>query len=84
MKAITPVIALTMLVLITVGIVGVAFVWFSGLLSGSTEKAIAIPNGGVYCNGASLSITVLNMGASSSIANADIKVLKVDGVDVTP
>lgn len=84
MKAITPVIALVMLVMITVGITGVAFTWFSGVLSGSSEKVISIPSGGVYCNGPGLVVTVLNLGASSSIANADIKVFKVDGNDVAP
>lgn len=82
MKGITPVIALTMLVLITVGIIGVASIWFSGVLSGSSEKVIAIPNGGVYCSGSTISVTILNLGASSSISNSDIKILKVDVNDV--
>lgn len=84
MKAITPVISLIMLMLITIGIVGIAYVWFSGILTGSSEKAIAIPMGGVYCNGQFLTVMILNLGASSSISNADIKIFKVDGVDVTP
>ncbi|MBI2085301.1 MAG: hypothetical protein HYT71_02190 [Candidatus Aenigmarchaeota archaeon] len=82
MKGITPVIALVMLMLITVGIVGTAFIWFSGLLRGSSEDAISIPNGGVYCLGANIYVMVLNLGASSSITNADIKVFKVDSADV--
>ncbi|MBI4177270.1 MAG: hypothetical protein HY516_02790 [Candidatus Aenigmarchaeota archaeon] len=82
MKAITPVIALVMLVMITVGIVGVSATWFSGVLSGSSEKAISILSGGVYCNGPGLVVTVLNLGASSSITASDIKIFKVDGNDV--
>ncbi|MFH0890362.1 MAG: hypothetical protein V1836_04480 [Candidatus Aenigmatarchaeota archaeon] len=84
MKAITPVISLIMLMLITVGIVGIAYVWFSGILAGSSEKAIAIPSGGVYCNLGSMSVTILNLGSISSITNADIKILRIDGVDLTP
>ncbi len=82
MKGITPVVALVMLMLITIGIVGTAFIWFSGLLRGSSEKAISIPNGGVYCLGTSIYVMALNLGASSSITNADIKVFKVDSADV--
>lgn len=82
MKAITPVIALTMLVLITVGIIGIAYAWFSGVLSGTSEKAISIPNGGAYCIGTGVFVIILNIGATSSIANADIKILQVDAVDL--
>jgi len=82
MYGITPVIALTMLVLITTGMIGTAYIWFSGVLSGSSEKAIAIPSGGAYCIGLGLTVTVLNVGSSSSIAASDIKVSKIDGVDV--
>lgn len=84
MKGITPVISLIMLMLITVGIVGIAYVWFSGILTGSSEKAIAIPSGGVYCNLGGLYVMILNLGSTSSITNADIKVFRVDGVDLTP
>ncbi|MBI3413464.1 MAG: hypothetical protein HY051_05295 [Candidatus Aenigmarchaeota archaeon] len=88
MKGITPVIALTMLVLIATGLTGVAYIWFSGLLTGSSEKVISIPTGGVYCNGppASMAIiaTILNAGASSSIVASDIKVFQVDGTSVAP
>ncbi len=82
MKGIGQVIALVMLLLITVGIVGIAFVWFSGLLTSSSEKAISIPGGGVYCIGSNIYVTILNLGATSSIVNADIKVFKVDSADV--
>ena len=84
MKAITPVIALVMLMLITISLVGTAAVWFSGVLNSSTEKSISIPMGGVYCVGPSLTVMILNNGARSSIANADIKTLTGDGVVVAP
>ena len=83
MKGIEQIIALVMLLLITVGIVGIAFIWFSGILSGSSEKAIAIPNGGVYCVGSGIYVTVLNLGASASIVASDIKTFKIDAVDLT-
>ncbi|MBI2085643.1 MAG: hypothetical protein HYT71_03980 [Candidatus Aenigmarchaeota archaeon] len=38
MKAITPVIALVILMLITVSIVGIAYTWFSGLFSSQIKK----------------------------------------------
>ncbi len=88
MKAITPVIALVMLMLITIGLVGIAAVWFSGVLNSSTEKSIAIPMGGVYCPGSGLSVPlvvmVLNNGAQSSITAADIKIFTIDGSAVPP
>ncbi|MBI4177320.1 MAG: hypothetical protein HY516_04340, partial [Candidatus Aenigmarchaeota archaeon] len=46
MKAITPVIALVMLLLITVGLVGISYAWFSGVMSAQTSKVISIPPGG--------------------------------------
>ncbi len=42
MKAITPVIALVMLMLITVSIVGIAYTWFSGLFSSQTSSLFKI------------------------------------------
>ncbi len=84
MKAITPVIALVMLMLITVGLVGTAAVWFSGILNSSTEKSISVPMGGAYCVGPFLTVMILNNGASSSISNADIKTLRIDGIVVAP
>ena len=81
MKAVTPVIALVMLLLITVGIVGVSYSWFSGTISASTKKAVSIPPGGVYCTGGDIKAFVLNNGDSPVTAN-DISVADVDGVSV--
>ncbi len=92
-KGITPVIALVMLMLITVGIVGIAYTWFSGLASSQTEKGITIPPGGAYCYvapattiaGAKLdnviTILVQNSGATASITKPDIVVATIDGSD---
>ncbi|MBI2085648.1 MAG: LamG domain-containing protein [Candidatus Aenigmarchaeota archaeon] len=82
MKGITPVIALVMLVLITVGIVGTAYSWFSGLLSSQTKKAISIPSGGAYCSNSEIKVYALNNG-DTTLAGSDILVAQVDGVDVS-
>ncbi len=82
-KGITPVIALVMLMLITVGMVGIAYTWFSGLLTTQTEKGISIPPGGAYCTGGKVSVLVQNNGATSTITKADIIIAQVDGTDVT-
>ncbi|MBI4177338.1 MAG: LamG domain-containing protein [Candidatus Aenigmarchaeota archaeon] len=81
MKAITPVIALVMLMLITVGMVGIAFVWFTGIFSSSTNKSVLIPPGGAYCDGGDITVRVLNEG-SSVITGTDILVADVDGTSV--
>ncbi len=92
-KGITPVIALVMLMLITVGIVGIAYAWFSGLASSQTEKGISIPPGGAKCykiGGLNyVSLLIQNNGATSNIvvtqsaATSDLIVLTVNGVDCT-
>ncbi|MFH1106001.1 MAG: LamG domain-containing protein [Candidatus Aenigmatarchaeota archaeon] len=82
MKAITPVIALVMLMLITVGSVGMAYAWFSGMLSAQTEKNIAIPVGGVQCINNRVSVIVTNAGANSNITDDDIVVADINGVSV--
>lgn len=81
MKAITPVIALVMLMLITVGMVGISYAWFSGVFSSATKKAISIPSGGAYCSDGDIKAYVLNNGGSNIIAT-DIIVADVDGVSV--
>ncbi|MBI2085404.1 MAG: hypothetical protein HYT71_02740 [Candidatus Aenigmarchaeota archaeon] len=40
MKGVTPVIALVMLMLITVGIVGASATWFSGTFTSQTKKFV--------------------------------------------
>ncbi len=81
-KGITPVIALVMLMLITVGMVGIAYSWFSGLLSTQTEKGVSVPPGGAYCSAGLISVLIQNNGASSSIIGTDLIVAQVDGTDV--
>src|SRR3989338_192208 len=82
-KGITPVIALVMLMLITVGMVGIAHTWFSGLLTTQTEKGVSIPPGGAYCSSGKISVLIQNNGATSSLMTSDIIIAQVDGTDVT-
>ncbi|MFH1105756.1 MAG: hypothetical protein V1731_00925 [Candidatus Aenigmatarchaeota archaeon] len=83
MKGITPVIALVMLMLITVGMVGMAYTWFSGMLTGQTEKSISVPPGGIYCykTGANnrINVAVMNSGAQSNLLTSDFTVYSIDG-----
>ncbi len=80
-KAITPVIALVMLLLITVGITGASYSWFGGLMSSQTKKPITIPPGGAYCADGDIKVYALNNG-DAAITTQDIIVAQVDGVDV--
>ena len=81
-KGITPVIALVMLMLITVGMVGIAYSWFSGLLTTQTEKGITIPPGGTYCAAGLISVLIQNNGATSSLLTDNVIITQVDGADV--
>ncbi len=80
-KGITPVIAIVMLVLVTVGIAGVSYSWFSGIFSSQTKKFISIPAGGAYCSGGEIKVYALNNG-DTALTASDIIVAQVDGVDV--
>ncbi|MBI3413200.1 MAG: LamG domain-containing protein [Candidatus Aenigmarchaeota archaeon] len=80
-KGITPVIALVMLLLVTVGLVAISYVWFNSVISGSVSKAVSIPAGGAYCSGGKIQAYVLNIG-DTDISAPDIAVADVDGVSV--
>ncbi len=82
MKAVTPVIALVMLMLITVGSVGMAYTWFSNMMTAQTEETIAIPIGGVQCVNNRISVIVTNTGANSNITDNDIVVAEINGTSV--
>ncbi|MFH0889799.1 MAG: LamG domain-containing protein, partial [Candidatus Aenigmatarchaeota archaeon] len=82
MKAITPVISLIMLMLVTVGIVGVSYTWFSGLMASNTEKIITIPPGGAQCYNSKINVLVRNSGTASNITDDDIVVADINGVSV--
>ncbi|MBI2084985.1 MAG: hypothetical protein HYT71_00560 [Candidatus Aenigmarchaeota archaeon] len=81
MKAVTPVIALVMLMLITVGIVGVSAAWFNAVFSSNTKNTILIPVGGAYCANSEIRVYALNPG-DTTITSTDILVADVDGTSV--
>ncbi len=82
MKAITPVIATVMLMLITVGTVSMSYAWLLNMMATQTEKNIAIPVGGVQCYSNRISVIVTNAGANSNITDDDIIVADINGVSV--
>ncbi|MBI2085442.1 MAG: LamG domain-containing protein [Candidatus Aenigmarchaeota archaeon] len=81
MKAVTPVLALVMLMLITVGLVGTAYVWFGNILSGQTGNSISVPPGGIYCKNGEITAHVLNIG-DSNLKFEDFAVAQIDGNDL--
>ncbi|MFH0889569.1 MAG: LamG domain-containing protein [Candidatus Aenigmatarchaeota archaeon] len=81
MKAITPVISLIMLMLITVGIVGIAYVWFSGIVTSNTEKVVIIPVGGVYCQNNKIYATIINSGSTANLTDDDMIFVDINGVN---
>ncbi len=82
-KGITPVIALVMLILITVGVVGLFYGWSSGLFSTQTEKAVSIPPGGATCKNGLVTVRVVNIGSTSTITDSDVIVAQINGVECT-
>ncbi len=84
MRGITPVIALVMLMLITVGMVGISYAWFSGLFSSQTSAAFSIvyadKNSVIVRNDGTQQIgsfvTVVIDGSSANIGKK-IKVLSI-------
>ncbi len=85
-EGITPVIALVMLLLITVGMVGISYAWSSGMLVGNTEKTFAIPAGGAYCIKVgglnTIFVIVRNTGATSNLVSGiggDFVITRLDG-----
>ncbi len=82
MKGVTPVISLIMLMLVTVGIVGVSYTWFSGLVTVNTEDVLIIPPGGVQCYNNRISVAARNAGTTSNITDDDIVVADINGAGV--
>ncbi len=80
-KGITPVIALVMLILITVGVVGLFYGWSSGLFNTQTEKVVNIPSGGATCNNGLITVRVLNVGSTSTVTESDVIVAQINGTE---
>ena len=82
-KGITPVIATIMLVLITVGVVGLFYGWSSGLFGTQTEKVVSIPSGGATCNNGLITVRVLNAGSTATVTDTDVIVAQIAGKECT-
>jgi len=78
-KGITPIISIIVLLLITVALAGVAWVYLSGFL-GTQMNTVTIPPNGVYCAGQSVQVLVANTG-QSALEVGDIAVLSMVGGD---
>jgi len=77
-KGVSGIIASILLVMITIGLVGIAYVYFSGMVSGKTAKTISISD--VSCNSTGYITVVLSNDGTQDILDADLTVL-VDNVD---
>ena len=82
-KGISAIIATILLVLIAVALVGTAYLYVSGMLTGRTSKSISISD--VSCTSNNITIVVSNDGTSSITNTASSKELRifVDNVDRT-
>ncbi|MBI4177174.1 MAG: hypothetical protein HY516_02305 [Candidatus Aenigmarchaeota archaeon] len=82
-KGVTPVIATVMLILITVGVVGLFYGWSSGLFNTQIEKSVIIPSGAATCNNGLVTVRVQNIGSSSTVTDSDIIVAQIAGRECT-
>jgi len=62
-KGITPIISIIVLLLITVALAGVAWVYLSGFLETQT-RTLTIPPNGIYCSAGNVTVVVTNTGQS--------------------
>ncbi len=85
-KGITPIISIIVLLLITVALAGVAWVYLSGYLTTQISESFNIVPGSPTCvdNAGTneISVVVQNTG-TSSLSETDFVLAQVDGVDVS-
>lgn len=67
-KGITPIISIIVLLLITIGLVGIAWLYLSGYILGRTEKTIESPYGGSWCDSSGAYVTLTNTGTQDIVA----------------
>ena len=81
-KAITPIIAIIILLLITVALAGTAYSFLQGLLF-PLQKSFQVPPGGSYCISTAtdkkIIVYVVNTGYQSPLTQTDFIVKAVDG-----
>ena len=87
-KGITPVVALVVLLLVTVSLAGISYVFIFQLMQGETEKGFIIPHGGAYCDAVAgtntITITVRNTGLAAAIGEQDFIIKTVTAQDGIP
>ncbi len=83
LKGISPVVASVMLILITIGIIGLFYGWSSGLFGAQIEKVVSIPSGSATCNAGLVTVRVQNMGSTSTLTESDIIVAQIAGKECT-
>jgi len=77
-KGVSGIIATILLVMITIGLVGTAYIYFSGMVSGKTAKTISISD--VSCNSSGYITVVISNDGTQDISDSDLTVL-VDNAD---
>jgi flagellin-like protein len=77
-KGITPIISIIVLLLITIGLVGIAWLYLSGNLLSRTEKSIEVPFNGAWCDASGAYVTVTNTGIKD-LAAGDFAMAQIGG-----
>jgi len=77
-KGVSGIIATILLVMITIGLVDTAYIYFSGMVGGRTAKTISISD--VSCNSTGYITVVVSNDGTKDISDSDLTVL-VDNVD---
>jgi len=75
MKGVSAVIATIMMLVITIALAGMAYMFISASFSAQTGKIVQIDEGATYCSGTSIYIYIKNIGTTDFMA-ADVNILK--------
>ncbi len=84
MKGISPVIATLLLLVITLGLIGMAYGYISGIFTAKTGKSIDEITGSASCTiGGAASWTVKNIGSTAIVAG-DLSLTVISGCTIDP
>ncbi len=81
-KAITPIISIIVLLLITVSLAGVAYVYLFGFLGTRIDKTFSVPPSGIICTdvgGTNEIIVVVTNTGTSTLTDDDFVLVQIDG-----
>jgi len=79
-KGVSAIIATILLLMITIGLAGTAYIYMSGILTGKTRKTISVLD--ASCNGTDITLVVSNDGTDSVSISDDLNFL-VQNSEVT-